>query len=239
MSSGLTWNSDCVYLYLHVWSNIFMFDQIFLCCYDWNACAELLLQCCMRWIQTRSVICVSNPSPTTADSRAVCLYPCKNYRLWTILNLTTTNLIVTTSLVQSCSCCHKITKITKVVKIRVCLLCLCAIAAVWPHMVTCHHGHIDQNLIHCIVETKSQYCKLQQNVNSCFQQWEFKKSKHDENVVRNEDNWCSVDMLHVPSSSDHVYCSGGSAVLQSWECSNLVQNLQNISPQWSRGHCAS
>lgn len=82
-------------------------------------------------------------------------------------------------------------------------------------MVTCHHGHIDQNLIHCIVETKSQYCKLQQNVNSCFQQWEFKKSKHDENVVRNEDNWCSVDMLHVPSSSDHVYCNGGSAVLQS------------------------
>ena len=46
-------------------------------------------------------------------------------------------------------------------------------------------------------------------------------------------------MLHVPSSSDHVYCNGGSAVLQSWECSNLVQNLQNISPQWSRGHCAS
>ena len=48
-----------------------------------------------------------------------------------------------------------------------------------------------------------------------------------------------MDMLHVPSSSDHVYCNGGSAVLQSWECSNLVQNLQNISPQWSRGHCAS
>ena len=91
---------DQIFLCLNKW-------QIFLCCYDWNACAELLLQCCMRWIQTRSVICVSNPNPTTADSRAVCLYPCKNYRLWTILNLTTTNLIVTTSLVQSCSCCHK------------------------------------------------------------------------------------------------------------------------------------
>ena len=65
----------CIFIYIFMCYQIFLCLnkwQIFLCCYDWNACAELLLQCCMRWIQTRSVICVSNPSPTTAE-QCVCI----------------------------------------------------------------------------------------------------------------------------------------------------------------------
>ena len=134
---------DQIFLCLNKW-------QIFLCCYDWNACAELLLQCCMMlWIQTRSVICVSNPSPTTADSRAVCLYPCKNYRLWTILNLTTTNLIVTTSLVQSCSCCHKNNQSGWNQSVPALLVCHCCRLQCAPHGHLSSWSHWPEPALQC------------------------------------------------------------------------------------------
>ena len=158
MSSGLPWNSDCVYLYLHVWSNIFMFEQmtnifmlLWLECLCWTVAAVL------HEVDTNQEcdLCLQSKSH---HSRAVCLYPCKNYRLWTILNLTTTNLIVTTSLVQTCSCCHKNNQSGWNQSVTALLACVPLLqTTVCPHMVTCHHGHIDQNQ-HCNVETKFQYC---------------------------------------------------------------------------------
>ena len=160
MSSGLPWNSDCVYLYLHVWSNIFMFEQmtnIFMLL--WLECLCGTTAAVLHDVVDTNQECDLCLQSKSHHSRAVCLYPCKNYRLWTILNLTTTNLIVTTSLVQTCSCCHKNNQSGWN---QCALLCLCVIAADYS---VAPHGHLsswshwpEPNTLQCNVETKFQYC---------------------------------------------------------------------------------
>ena len=158
MSSGLPWNSDCVYLYLHVWSNIFMFEQmtnifmlLWLECLCWTVAAVL------HEVDTNQEcdLCLQSKSH---HSRAVCLYPCKNYRLWTILNLTTTNLIVTTSLVQTCSCCHKNNQSGWNQSVSALLVCHCWRLQCGPTWSPVIMVTLTRTSTAFIVETKSQYC---------------------------------------------------------------------------------